>query len=135
MCGWGRTDWAQSQQDGATCIPLALGSLMHTLALGSLHLWFWMGLHFPSQDNFAMGVCVILGSQLLLEEQAASVAKRVFVQIYPECQLSLSPDLCPRAVPHAMVPSRRDYCSALYMGLPLKTFWKPQLVQMQLHHQ
>ena len=63
-------------------------------------------------------------------DQVASVARSAF------CQLRLVAQLHPYldgdnlvSVVHALVTSKLDYCNALYVGLPLKTVRKLQLVQ------
>uniref|UniRef100_R4GD80 Reverse transcriptase domain-containing protein n=1 Tax=Anolis carolinensis TaxID=28377 RepID=R4GD80_ANOCA len=73
---------------------------------------------------------VLLDSSLSLEPQVSVVARGAFVQLRRMCQL------CPflgrsdlAMVVHALVTSRLDYCNAFYVGLPLKTVWKLQLVQ------
>ena len=73
---------------------------------------------------------VLLDPQLLLDSQVAAVARGAFAQLRLIRQLrpylSCS-DLT--TVTHALVTSRLDYCNALYVGLPLKTVRRLQLVQ------
>uniref|UniRef100_A0A803TEJ9 Reverse transcriptase domain-containing protein n=1 Tax=Anolis carolinensis TaxID=28377 RepID=A0A803TEJ9_ANOCA len=73
---------------------------------------------------------VLLDSGLTLETQVSAVAGRAFAQLKLVRQLRPyleKSDLT--MVVHALVTSRLDYCNALYVGLPLKTAWKLQLVQ------
>ncbi|XP_061477478.1 uncharacterized protein LOC133381914 [Rhineura floridana] len=73
---------------------------------------------------------VILDSCLTLEAHVASVARNAFYQLRLVAQLRpylSKEDLS--SVVHAMVTSRLDYYNALYVGLPLKTIRKLQLVQ------
>uniref|UniRef100_A0A803TNY3 Reverse transcriptase domain-containing protein n=1 Tax=Anolis carolinensis TaxID=28377 RepID=A0A803TNY3_ANOCA len=73
---------------------------------------------------------VLLDSSLALDAQVSAVAGRAFAhlklvhQLRPYLEKS---DLA--TVVHALVTSRLDYCNALYVGLPLKTARKLQLVQ------
>ena len=72
---------------------------------------------------------VHLDSQLSLENQVIT-AKSAFAQLRLVCQLK--PYLCRSdliKVVQALVISRLDYCNALYVGLPLRTARKLQLVQ------
>uniref|UniRef100_A0A803T068 Reverse transcriptase domain-containing protein n=1 Tax=Anolis carolinensis TaxID=28377 RepID=A0A803T068_ANOCA len=73
---------------------------------------------------------VLLDSALTLEAQVSAVAGRAFAQLKLVRQLRPyleKSDLT--MVVHALVTSRLDYCNALYVGLPLKTARKLQLVQ------
>uniref|UniRef100_A0A803T733 Reverse transcriptase domain-containing protein n=1 Tax=Anolis carolinensis TaxID=28377 RepID=A0A803T733_ANOCA len=73
---------------------------------------------------------VLLDSALTLEAQVSAVAGRAFAQLKLVRQLRpylVKSDLT--TVVHALVTSRLDYCNALYVGLPLKTARKLQLVQ------
>ncbi|XP_062822834.1 uncharacterized protein LOC100554203 isoform X4 [Anolis carolinensis] len=73
---------------------------------------------------------VLLDSVLMLEAQVSAVAGRAFAQLKLVRQLRpylVKSDLT--TVVHALVTSRLDYCNALYVGLPLKTAQKLQLVQ------
>uniref|UniRef100_A0A803SZI2 ribonuclease H n=1 Tax=Anolis carolinensis TaxID=28377 RepID=A0A803SZI2_ANOCA len=73
---------------------------------------------------------VLLDSGLTLEAQVLAVAGRVFAQLKLVRQLRPyleKSDLT--MVVHVLVTSRLDYCNALYVGLPLKTVRKLQLVQ------
>uniref|UniRef100_R4GAY7 Reverse transcriptase domain-containing protein n=1 Tax=Anolis carolinensis TaxID=28377 RepID=R4GAY7_ANOCA len=75
---------------------------------------------------------VILDSSLSLEPQVSAVARGAFAQLKLVRQLRPylgKPDLA--TVVHALVTSRLDYCNALYVGLPLKTVRKLQLVQRE----
>uniref|UniRef100_A0A803U1N2 Reverse transcriptase domain-containing protein n=1 Tax=Anolis carolinensis TaxID=28377 RepID=A0A803U1N2_ANOCA len=75
---------------------------------------------------------VILDSSLSLEPQVSAVARGAFAQLKLVRQLQPylgKPDLA--TVVHALVTSRLDYCNALYVGLPLKTVRKLQLVQRE----
>uniref|UniRef100_A0A803TC32 Reverse transcriptase domain-containing protein n=1 Tax=Anolis carolinensis TaxID=28377 RepID=A0A803TC32_ANOCA len=75
---------------------------------------------------------VILDSSLSLEPQVSAVARGVFAQL--KLVRQLRPYLGKQdfaTVVHALVTSRLDYCNALYVGLPLKTVWKLQLVQWE----
>uniref|UniRef100_A0A803TWJ5 Reverse transcriptase domain-containing protein n=1 Tax=Anolis carolinensis TaxID=28377 RepID=A0A803TWJ5_ANOCA len=73
---------------------------------------------------------VLLDSSLSLEPQVSVMAREAFAelrlvhQLHPYLRKS---DLA--TVVHVLVTSRLDYCNALYMGLPLKTARKLQLVQ------
>uniref|UniRef100_A0A803TFX4 Reverse transcriptase domain-containing protein n=1 Tax=Anolis carolinensis TaxID=28377 RepID=A0A803TFX4_ANOCA len=73
---------------------------------------------------------VLLDSSLSLEPQVSAVARGALAQ------LKLVRQLCPflgrsdlAMVVHTLVTARLDYCNALYVGLPLKTSRKLQLVQ------
>uniref|UniRef100_A0A803SN06 Reverse transcriptase domain-containing protein n=1 Tax=Anolis carolinensis TaxID=28377 RepID=A0A803SN06_ANOCA len=73
---------------------------------------------------------VLLDSSLSLEPQVSAVARGAFAQLRLVRQLRPylgRSDLA--TVVHALVTARLDYCNALYVGLPLKTAWKLQLVQ------
>nr|XP_060608896.1 uncharacterized protein LOC132760735 [Anolis sagrei ordinatus] len=73
---------------------------------------------------------VILDSSLSLEPQVSAVAGRAYAQLKLVHQLRPylgKSDLA--TVVHALVTSQIDYCNALYVGLPLKTVRKLQLVQ------
>uniref|UniRef100_A0A803TMD6 Reverse transcriptase domain-containing protein n=1 Tax=Anolis carolinensis TaxID=28377 RepID=A0A803TMD6_ANOCA len=73
---------------------------------------------------------VLLDSALTLDAQVSAVAGRAFAQLKLVRQLRpylVKSDLA--TVVHALVTSRLDYCNALYVGLPLKTARKLQLVQ------
>uniref|UniRef100_A0A803SSU4 Reverse transcriptase domain-containing protein n=2 Tax=Anolis carolinensis TaxID=28377 RepID=A0A803SSU4_ANOCA len=73
---------------------------------------------------------VLLDSSLSLEPQVLAVARRAFAQLRLVRQLRPflgRSDLA--TVVHALVTARLDYCNALYVGLPLKTARKLQLVQ------
>uniref|UniRef100_R4GDA2 Reverse transcriptase domain-containing protein n=1 Tax=Anolis carolinensis TaxID=28377 RepID=R4GDA2_ANOCA len=73
---------------------------------------------------------VLLDSSLTLDAQVSAVAGRAFAQLKLVRQLRpylVKSDLA--MVVHALVTSRLDYCNALYVGLPLKTARKLQLVQ------
>nr|GFC52549.1 hypothetical protein [Tanacetum cinerariifolium] len=73
---------------------------------------------------------VLLDAQLLLDSQVAAVARGAFAQLRLVRQLRPYLDRADLAtVTHALVTSRLDYCNALYVGLPLKTVRKLQLVQ------
>ncbi|XP_061470050.1 uncharacterized protein LOC133379228 [Rhineura floridana] len=73
---------------------------------------------------------VLLDPLLSLEAQVASVAQNAFYQLRLVAQLRpyLSKEHLASVI-HAMVTSRLDYCNALYVGLPMKTVRKLQLVQ------
>ena len=71
---------------------------------------------------------VLLEPSLSLEAQVASVAWSAFYQLRLVAQLRPYLDNLASVV-YALVTSRLDYCNALYVGLPLKTVWKLQLVQ------
>ncbi|XP_061477657.1 uncharacterized protein LOC133382019 [Rhineura floridana] len=73
---------------------------------------------------------VLFGPSLSLEAQVASVARNAFYHLRFVAQLRpyLDSDNLASVV-HALVTSRLDYCNALYVGLPLKTVRKLQLVQ------
>uniref|UniRef100_A0A803TL80 Reverse transcriptase domain-containing protein n=1 Tax=Anolis carolinensis TaxID=28377 RepID=A0A803TL80_ANOCA len=73
---------------------------------------------------------VLLDSSLSLEPQVSAVARGAFAQLRLVRQLRPflgRSDLA--TVVHALVTARLDYCNALYVGLPLKTARKLQLVQ------
>lgn len=87
------------------------------------------GIALPQTDP-VHNLGVLLDSRLLLEEQVAAMARRAFAQLRVVHQLRpfLDRDAL-RTVTHALVISRIDYCNAFYMGLPLKSIRKLQLVQ------
>ncbi|XP_062825481.1 uncharacterized protein LOC134295910 [Anolis carolinensis] len=73
---------------------------------------------------------VLLDSSLSLEPQVSAVARGAFAQLRLVHQLRPflgRSDLA--TVVHALLTSRLDYCNTLYVGLPLKTAQKLQLVQ------
>ena len=73
---------------------------------------------------------VLLEPSLSLEAKVASVARSAFYQLRLVAQLRPYLDRDSLAsVVHALVTSKLDYCNALYVGLPLKTVRKLQLVQ------
>ncbi|XP_061465627.1 uncharacterized protein LOC133376825 [Rhineura floridana] len=73
---------------------------------------------------------VLLDPSLSLEAQIASVAQGAFYQLRLVAQLHPYLDRENLAsVVHVLVTSKLDYCNALYVGLPLKTVQKLQLVQ------
>uniref|UniRef100_A0A803TBL4 Reverse transcriptase domain-containing protein n=1 Tax=Anolis carolinensis TaxID=28377 RepID=A0A803TBL4_ANOCA len=73
---------------------------------------------------------VLLDSSLSLDAQVSAVAGRAFAQLKLVHQLRLYLEKSGlTTVVHALVTSRMDYCNALYVGLPLKTVRKLQLVQ------
>ncbi|XP_061487326.1 prostacyclin synthase isoform X4 [Rhineura floridana] len=73
---------------------------------------------------------VLLDPSLSLEAQIASVARGAFYQLRLVAQLRPYLDRENLAsVVHVLVTSKLDYCNALYVGLPLKTVRKLQLVQ------
>ena len=73
---------------------------------------------------------VLLEPSLSLEAQVASVAQSAFYQLRLVAQLRPYLDRDDLAsVVHALVTSKLDYCNALYVGLPLKTVQKLQLMQ------
>lgn len=64
----------------------------------------------------------------------AAVARRTFAHLWVVCQLC--PYLDREAlfrVTHTLVTSRLDFYNMVYMGLPLKTIQKLQLVQRWSH--
>uniref|UniRef100_A0A803TXA5 Reverse transcriptase domain-containing protein n=1 Tax=Anolis carolinensis TaxID=28377 RepID=A0A803TXA5_ANOCA len=77
----------------------------------------------------SLGV-LLLDSSLSLEPQVSAMARGAFAQLRLVRQLRPylgKSDLA--TVVYALVTSRLDYCNALYVGLPLKTARKLQLVQ------
>uniref|UniRef100_A0A8C6XMC9 Reverse transcriptase domain-containing protein n=1 Tax=Naja naja TaxID=35670 RepID=A0A8C6XMC9_NAJNA len=78
----------------------------------------------------AQNLGVLLDSWLGLEEQVGAVTRGAFAQVRLVHQLHpyLDRDAL-RMVTHALVTSRLDYCNALYLGLPLHTIRRFQLVQ------
>ena len=73
-----------------------------------------------------------LDPSLTLEAQVDSVARGAFLQLRKLYQLR--PYLDEQSlmrVTHALLTSHIDYCNALYVGLPLKTVRRLQLVQNQ----
>uniref|UniRef100_A0A803TEQ2 Transmembrane serine protease 4 n=1 Tax=Anolis carolinensis TaxID=28377 RepID=A0A803TEQ2_ANOCA len=92
----------------ALCRPLAVASLL-------------LPIPFPLKTHIR-SLVVLLDSTLTLEVQV-SVLKFVR-QLQPYLK---KPDSA--TVVHALVTSRLDYCSTLYVGLPLKVARKLQLVQ------
>ena len=73
---------------------------------------------------------MLLDPGLTLEAQMDLVARGAFLQLQKLYQLR--PYLDEQSlmtVTHALVTSHTDYCNVLYMGLPLKTVQRLQLVQ------
>ena len=73
---------------------------------------------------------MLLDPSLTLEAQVDSVARGTFLHLQKLYQLQ--PYLGERSlmtVTHALVTSCIDYCNAFYVGLPLKTVRRLQLVQ------
>ena len=78
-------------------------------------------------------LCVLLDSSLSLDAQVSAVARSAFAQLKLVLQLRSFLEMSDLAtVTHALVTSYLDYCNALYVGLPSKTVWKLQLVQIGL---
>ncbi|XP_061484291.1 cilia- and flagella-associated protein 95 isoform X2 [Rhineura floridana] len=96
--------------------------------LGDIDLVF-NGVRLPLKDQ-VRSLGVILDSQLSMEAQILAASRAAWYQLHLIQRLRpyLPVHLLPRVV-HALVSSRLDYCNALYVGLPLKTVWKLQLVQ------
>lgn len=83
-----------------------------------------------TQTDLVHNLGVLLNSQLLLEEQMAVLARRVFAQ------LCIVHHLCPffnnealLTVTCTLVTPRMDYYDDVYMRLPLKRYLKLHLVQ------
>ncbi|XP_070618653.1 uncharacterized protein, partial [Erythrolamprus reginae] len=73
---------------------------------------------------------VLLDPQLTLEKHLSAVARGAFAQVRLVRQLRPYLDReSLLTVTHALITSRFDYCNALYMGLPLKSVRKLQIVQ------
>uniref|UniRef100_A0A8C6Y510 Reverse transcriptase domain-containing protein n=1 Tax=Naja naja TaxID=35670 RepID=A0A8C6Y510_NAJNA len=83
----------------------------------------------PPMDR-ARNLGVLLDSRLRLEEQVGAVARGAFAQVRLVRQLHpyLDRDAL-RTVTQALVTLWLDYCNALYLGLPLHTIRRLQLVQ------
>uniref|UniRef100_A0A8C6XI90 Reverse transcriptase domain-containing protein n=1 Tax=Naja naja TaxID=35670 RepID=A0A8C6XI90_NAJNA len=104
------------------CIPASRPSQDYlSLAIGGAVL--------PPVDG-ARNLGVLLDVRLQLEEQVGTIARGAFAQLRLVHQLRpfLDRDAL-RTVTHALVTSRLDYCNALYLGLPLHTIRRLQLVQ------
>ena len=87
------------------------------------------GVTFPMKNEVcSLGIC--LDSDHTMETQVASVVwtahfhLRRIAQLRPYLDVGALTKLI-----HALVISRIDYCSALYMGLPLRLMCKLQMVQ------
>uniref|UniRef100_A0A803SYC2 Reverse transcriptase domain-containing protein n=1 Tax=Anolis carolinensis TaxID=28377 RepID=A0A803SYC2_ANOCA len=88
------------------------------------------GVALPLKAQVHCSLGVLLDSGLTLEAQVSAVAGRAFAQLKLVRQLRPYLEKSDLAmVVHALVTSRLDYCNALYVGLPLKTARKLQLVQ------
>ena len=62
--------------------------------------------------------------------QVSVMTRSVFTQLKQAHQLCLFLEISDLAtMMHALVTSHLDYCNTLYVGLPLKTVWKLQVVQ------
>ncbi|XP_061442164.1 cytochrome c oxidase subunit NDUFA4 isoform X1 [Rhineura floridana] len=73
---------------------------------------------------------VVLDSRLSMEAQISAVSRAAWYQLH--LIRRLQPYLPVHQLPlvvHALVTSRLDYCNALYVGIPLKTVRKLQLIQ------
>ena len=87
------------------------------------------GITFPLKKQVC-SLGVLLDSSLGLDAQVAMVARSAFSQLKLVHQLFPFLEMLDLAtVIHASVTSRLDYCNTLFVGLPLKTVQKPQLVQ------
>lgn len=73
----------------------------------------------------SLGILWNLG--LLLGDQVAAVTRRAYYQICQTCPFL--DEKYGALVTHALVTSRLNYGNGLYMGLPLKTTWKLQMMQ------
>ena len=93
--------------------------------------------HFPALNGVTLplrdrvrSLGVLLDPSLTLEAQVDSVASGAFLQLRKLYQLwPYLNEWSLMTVTHALVTSRIDYCNALYVGLPLKTVRRLQLVQ------
>ncbi|KAF7235618.1 Endothelin-converting enzyme-like 1 [Varanus komodoensis] len=87
------------------------------------------GVALPLRDK-VHSLGVLLDLELSLEAQVTAVARSAFLQLQLIHQLRpYLEDDCLATLTHALVTSRLDFCNALYVGLPLKTFRILQLVQ------
>uniref|UniRef100_A0A8C6YEM4 Reverse transcriptase domain-containing protein n=1 Tax=Naja naja TaxID=35670 RepID=A0A8C6YEM4_NAJNA len=104
------------------CIPASQSSFeVPSLVMGEEVL--------PPVDR-ARNLGVLLDSWLKLEEQVGAVARGAFAQVRLVRQLRPYLDwdaLC--TITQVLMVSRLDYCNALYLGLPLHTTRRLQLVQ------
>ncbi|XP_061490034.1 tRNA-splicing endonuclease subunit Sen15 isoform X1 [Rhineura floridana] len=101
--------------------------------LGDVDLVF-DGVKLPLQDQ-VRSLGVVLDSRLSMEAQISAVSRATWYQLH--LIRRLQPYLPVQQLPlvvHALVTSRLDYCNALYVGLPLKTTQKLQLVQNAAAH-
>ncbi|XP_058026881.1 uncharacterized protein LOC131192082 isoform X2 [Ahaetulla prasina] len=106
--------------------------------------WLWMLASWHSQltplltvggeslapKELVRNLGVLLDARLSLEDHLTAIARGAFHQVRLIRQLRPFLDrdsLC--TVTHALVTSRLDYCNALYMGLPLRSTRRLQLVQ------
>lgn len=65
-----------------------------------------------------------------LDARVSTAARSARLQLKLLHQLHLSLEMCNMAaVVHALLTSHLDYCDVLYIGLPLKSIRKLQLVQ------
>ncbi|XP_070582622.1 LOW QUALITY PROTEIN: uncharacterized protein [Erythrolamprus reginae] len=104
--------WVLPPKDNSICPSITLGG-------GNLT---------PSERVRNLGV--LLNPQLTLEKHLSAVARGAFAQVRLVRQLRPYLDReSLLTVTHALITSRLDYCNALYMGLPLKSVRKLQIVQ------
>lgn len=84
----------------------------------------------PYIRSHARNLGVILDSGLCLDKQISSVVKNSFYQlrIISNLKSFLSHSDLEKVI-HAFITSRLDYCNSLYLGLPLSSLTRLQLVQ------
>uniref|UniRef100_A0A8D0BC31 Reverse transcriptase domain-containing protein n=1 Tax=Salvator merianae TaxID=96440 RepID=A0A8D0BC31_SALMN len=104
--------WVLPPKDSAICPSITLGGELLT----------------SSEKVCNLGV--LLDPQLTLEHHLSAVARGAFAQVRLVHQLRPYLDReSLLTVAHALITSRIDYCNALYMGLPLKSVRRLQVVQ------